>query len=209
MCLFLWGTAPDHPPEGGPSAGRGRNPSALSLQDSSHVLKFRVGARLMEESSLSPRGQALAAWLAADPSLPATMSLRQIGATLGLSRERVRQLLKRFGVLPKRRGRLRTARPPVSQDDPGYAAYARALSRGAPESVAKARASVARWWYAKGREKWLARYYGDEEYRAELLRADRERRRARYRGDADYRAKRLEASRLAYGRKRRTRKTEE
>jgi len=139
----------------------------------------------------SAKGQALAAWLAADPSLPTTTSLRQIGATLGLSRERVRQLLNRLGVPErKRREPPRSARRPIPlrQDDPGYAAYARALSRGAPESVAKARASTARWWYAKGRAKRRMRYYGDEELRTKLLKADRERRRARYREDADYRA---------------------
>ncbi len=168
-------------------------------------LKSDGRSRVRSRSSLGPTARSLRAMLDSNPEILTERTLRDIGDDLGVSRERVRQILLKLGISKssvERRGRADAARQPIPQDDPGYvayhAAYARALSRGASESVARNRASAVRSWYAKGREQWLARYHGDEDYRAEYLKASQERRNVRYREDADYRARLLDQRRKRY-----------
>jgi len=56
-----------------------------------------------ERGLSSEKGRLLAAWLKSQPSLPREMTLQEIGSAIGLSRERVRQLLNKLGVSERKR----------------------------------------------------------------------------------------------------------
>jgi len=174
------------------------------------LVRFAQGERATSSSGRAatapgPTQRRLAAWLEAYPSLPRELTLQEIGATLGVSRERARQMLNKLGV-SERKGLYAEH---IDEGHPGYGAYMRALSRGASESTARTRARNVKSLYirmqdSEYRERDLARRREQERTRHHEKRAYwashpgdyqerqdriRERQRRRYREDPAYRAR--------------------
>ena len=78
--------------------------TSVSVNTMRHSLTLYVrGERAISPTARAPRSigrtrQILIEWLKTDPSFPSQLTLDQIGAVLGVSRERVRQILKELGV---------------------------------------------------------------------------------------------------------------